>query len=136
MKQALEIETQVLTNMIRRGTGQMKTIDSTAFSITESQGVLFEDSSGDSINLVLDIPQMLQKEVSGGAREIAIAYWNADSLRWEPLMNSKVSSDGKKISAALSHFSQYSIVAGPARGGYLDVSPNPFSPCVAKNNQS
>lgn len=126
----LEIETQVLTNMIRRGTGQMKTIDSTAFSITESQGVLFEDSSGDSINLVLDIPQMLQKEVSGGAREIAIAYWNADSLRWEPLMNSKVSSDGKKISAALSHFSQYSIVAGPSRGGYLDVSPNPFSPYV------
>ena len=45
-------------------------------------------------------------------------------------MNSKVSSDGKKISAALSHFSQYSIVAGPSRGGYLDVSPNPFSPYV------
>jgi len=126
----LAIETQVLTNMIRRGTGQMKTIDSTAFSITESQGVLFKESTADSINLILDIPQELQKEVSGKAREIAIACWNTDSLRWEPLMNSKVSSDGKKISAALSHFSQYSIVAGPTRGGYLDVSPNPFSPYV------
>lgn len=126
----LAIETQILTNMIRRGTGQMKTIDSTAFSITESQGVLFENPAGDSINLILDIPQELQKEVSGGAREIAIACWNADSLKWEPLKNSKVSSDGKKISAALSHFSQYSLVAGPSRGGYLDVSPNPFSPYV------
>jgi hypothetical protein len=129
-KGLLAIETQVLTNVIRRGTGQMKVIDSTAFSITESQGVVFENSDSDSINLILDIPQKLQKDVSGGTREIAIACWNTDSLRWEPLMNSKVSSDGKKISAALSHFSQYSIVAGPSRGGYLDVSPNPFSPYV------
>ncbi len=126
----LAIETQLLTNMIRRGTGQMNTIDSTAFLITELQGVLFENTEGDSINLILDIPQQIQKEVREGTREIAIACWNADSLKWEPLMNSKVSSDGKKISAALSHFSQYSIVAGPARGGYLDVSPNPFSPYV------
>ncbi len=126
----LAIETQTLTNMIRRGTGQMKTIDSTAFSITESQGVVFENRVEDSIYLILDIPKELQKEVSGGAREIAIACWNEDSLKWEPLKNSNVSSDGKKISAALSHFSLYSIVAGPSRGGYLDVAPNPFSPYV------
>lgn len=126
----LAIDTRALTNKIRRGTGQMMTIDSTAFSITELQGVHFENRENDSINLILDIPVGLQKEVSKGAREISIAWWNTDSLRWEPLLNSKISQDGQKISAALSHFSEYTIVAGPSKGGYLNVTPNPFSPYV------
>ncbi|HEX3020623.1 MAG TPA: carboxypeptidase-like regulatory domain-containing protein [Chitinispirillaceae bacterium] len=126
----LSIETRLLENKIRRGTGLMKTIDSTAFSITEKEGVIFSNTTNDSINLILNIPENLRKEVRSGAREIAIAYWNEDSLQWEPLLNSKVASDGKMICAALSHFSEYSIVIGPARGGYLNIAPNPFSPYV------
>lgn len=125
----LSIETQTLQNRIRQSTGLMKTVDSTAFSITEIEGISFNTST-DSIMLLLDVPYQLQKDIASGARDVAVAMWNSDSLKWQPLANSKVINDGKLISAALTHFSMYSIVVGPSRGGYLDVAPNPFSPYV------
>lgn len=126
----LSIETQILNNKIRRGTGLMKTIDSTAFLITETEGVTFEKLENDSINLVLSVPEVIQKEISNGSRDAAIACWNEDSLKWDPLVNSRIADNGKTISAALTHFSVYSIVIGPSRGGYMNVTPNPFSPYV------
>lgn len=123
----LSITTEVLDNKNKRGNGIMKTVDSTAFSITESEGISFVPSGKDSVTLVLNIPENVR---SGGSREIAIAYWNSDSLKWEPLPNSKVSPDFRTISVAMTHFSLYTIVLGPVNGGFLNVTPNPFSPYV------
>ena len=123
----LKIATASLKNQIRRGNSLYRTVDSIAFDLTEINNVSF-NLSHDSIRLELDIPSELRKQVS--KQEIKIACWSEDSLKWQMLSNSVISEDKTKISAGITHFSQYSVLLGKGNSGYLKISPNPFSPYV------
>jgi len=121
----IEIGTKKLANKIERGSSGIKTIDSTAFNITELQGI----GLNKSVRLELTIPKELQEMAKNGSRKFYIATWLEDSLKWQKI-ESKVSDDGTMIWAVLKHFSAYTIVMEGKAGGYLEVTPNPFSPYV------
>ncbi len=127
----LNIAIETLQNQIKRSNGNFRTVDTVAFDITETKGISF-DLSSDSIELVIDLPQSLHKQAL--QRNFTIACWDEDSLKWDPVHGSTVSADGKKISAKIGHFSIYSVMVETKLGGYLKVSPNPFSPYVWPRN--
>ncbi len=61
---------------------------------------------------------------------MAVAKWDEERLIWEPLPNSVVSSDGSQVSAALTHFSIYTVVYQPSEKLTMEIAPNPFSPYI------
>jgi hypothetical protein len=121
----LDFSLNELKNRIRRSTGLFKTVDSVAYEIKEMENVSF-DFSNDSIRLVMDVPVVYRS----GKRELMIGCWSKDSLFWNLLTNSTISTDKSKVSAALNHFSSYSLLVKMGSAMQLDISPNPFSPYV------
>jgi hypothetical protein len=78
------------------------------------------------------VPKELQSTVKQRKGSYKIGLWDADSLQWDTLHNSVVAADGKRVSAAVPHFSRYAVVS---TGGSLGVTtftvtPNPFSPYI------
>lgn len=129
----LSIAMEPLKNQVARSYGNFRTVDSLAYEITEMENVSF-DLTEDSIELVLDLPESLHKMSAG--RQLTIARWDDDSLKWDIVPGSSVSSDGKRISAKITHFSRYAVLVEMKMSGYLKVSPNPFSPYVWPRNIS
>jgi hypothetical protein len=125
----LEIANTPLGNQFKKGFGTIRTVDTLAFDIKQLENVAL-DLSSDSIRLNLLVPKSMRKAVADGKQKIAVAQWIKDSLLWRPLDNSRVIDDGTYVSAALSHFSVYSLVYEPADKLTMDVSPNPFSPYI------
>jgi hypothetical protein len=126
----IELTLPDLRNKLKKGFLNVRMIDSVAYSIKELEGIAF-DLSQDSIRLVLDIPASHQKDAATKKRNMRIARWNEDSIKWNPLSNSVVAAEGKNVAAAIGHFSTYAVVAEPgAFSAEVSVSPNPFSPRV------
>jgi hypothetical protein len=123
----LEIANTPLKNQFKRGYGAIRTVDTLAFDIRQLENVALNLNS-DSIRINLTVPQSMQADVASGKQHIAIAQWIEDSLRWKPLVNSMIASDGKSVSAGLTHFSRYSLVFEPSDQLSMDIAPNPFSP--------
>jgi hypothetical protein len=121
----LDFSLKVLKNKIRRSTGLYKTVDTVAYEIKEMENVAFNLTT-DSVKIVMDIPE----NYKNGKRELAIGRWNEDSLCWNLLTNSVISSDKNSVLAALSHFSAYSLMVKAGTSMYLEINPNPFSPYV------
>jgi hypothetical protein len=121
----LDFSSRELKNKIRRSTGLFKTVDSIAYEIKEMENVAFELSS-DSIRIEMDVPTVYRS----GNREMFIGRWSEDSLCWFMLKNSLISADKSKISAALTHFSAYSLLVKSGNTIQLEISPNPFSSYV------
>ncbi len=126
----LDVSLPDMRNQMKRGYGERRMVDSIAYDITQLSNISL-NLSVDSIRLILDIPEKMRKEAALGTKQFWIARWNDDSLKWVSLPNSKISSDGKTVSAGLTHFSRYAIVSQPGElEGSLSVSPNPFSPYI------
>lgn len=125
----LEIGNTNLKNQIKRGVGNIRTIDTLAYEINQLENIVF-DLSADSIRLILKVPESMQKKVADGSQKIAIAQWLEDSLMWKPLENSRINTDGSLVSASLSHFSIYTLVSEPTENISLLIAPNPFSPFI------
>jgi hypothetical protein len=125
----LEIANNILKNKFKRGFGSIRTVDTLAFEIKQLENVTL-DLSSDSIRLNLSVPKGMKKAVASGKQKIAIAQWLEDSLKWAPLENSQVIDDGEFVSAALTHFSMYSLVYEPSDHLSMDIAPNPFSPFI------
>jgi len=125
----LEITTSPLKNQFKRGSGLLRTIDSTAFELQQLENITLNTGT-DSIRLALTIPENMQEGAKTGSRKISIAQWDEDSLLWKKLDGTKIEKDGKTATVALTHFSRYSIVYEPSNNLLLDVAPNPFSPYI------
>ncbi len=121
----LDFSLKELKNKIRRSTGLYKTVDTVAYEIKEMENVAF-NLTNDSIRIVMDVPENYKT----GKRELAIGNWDEDSLCWHLLANSILSSDKNSVSAALPHFSAYSLMVKSGTSMYLEINPNPFSPYV------
>jgi hypothetical protein len=121
-------------NMLNRGYGNRRMVDSNAYEIKELNDIAF-DTAGRKINLVMELPgakivDMFLKDST------FVALWDTLTLQWKPLRNSIIAADGRSISAELSHFSRYAIVSQPSTDFRADmiISPNPFSPRVRPGN--
>ncbi len=125
----LEISDMPLVNQLRRGLATVRTVDTLAFEIRQLQNVAM-NLSHDSIILSIDLPKSKQNHLTTEKQRFSVAEWIEDSLKWKPLPNSRISSDGKTVSAALTHFSLYCLVYEPSDELILDIAPNPFSPYV------
>lgn len=125
----LEIGNSNLKNKFKRGFGAIRTVDTLAYEIRQLENVAL-DFSGDGIRLRLDVPKNMQQQAASGKQRLAVAQWIEDSLLWKPLINSRVASDGKTVSAALTHFSRYCLVYEPSDALLMEVAPNPFSPYI------
>jgi hypothetical protein len=119
----VQISMPTVRNQVARTTG-VQTVIGSVYEINELNDVVFQKRGGDSIEIVLDVPQGLNT-----GNTMSIGNWNDDSLTWELLANSKTSVDNRTVRAAVTHFSRYAILS---RSGNLQstfsVSPNPFSP--------
>jgi hypothetical protein len=125
----LEITNTALKNQFKRGFGKVRSVDTLAYDIRQLENVVL-NLEADSIRLVLDVPESMQGKAKSGKNNIAIAQWIDDSLSWSVLENSLVASDGKTVSAGLTHFSRYSIVYEPTDNLSMGIAPNPFSPYI------
>jgi hypothetical protein len=121
----LDFSLKELKNKIRRSTGLFKTVDTVAYEIKEMENVAFNMTT-DSLRIIMDIPD----NYKNGKRELAIGRWDEDSLCWHLLPNSVISDDKNSVSAALNHFSAYSLLVKAGTSMYLEINPNPFSPYV------
>ncbi|HEX2955214.1 MAG TPA: carboxypeptidase-like regulatory domain-containing protein, partial [Chitinispirillaceae bacterium] len=121
----LDFSLKELKNKIRRSTGLFKTVDTVAYEINEMENVAFNMTT-DSIRIVMDVPDNYKT----GKREMGIGHWDGDSLCWRILANSVLSSDKNSVSAALTHFSAYSLLVKAGTSMYVEINPNPFSPYV------
>ncbi|MCX7726290.1 MAG: carboxypeptidase-like regulatory domain-containing protein, partial [Chitinispirillaceae bacterium] len=125
----LEIVNIPLSNQIKRGIGTLRTIDTMAFEIKQLENISF-DLSKDSIRLVFNVPSNMRERVASGKQKIAVGYWMEDSLKWKPLSNSIVANDGSTVSAAVTHFSKYTLIYEPSNTLSMEIAPNPFSPYI------
>ena len=124
----LQIAMPTLNNRLQLTSG-VQTVVGSAFDITEQNGVIFQPRHGDSIRLVLDIPEASIKNMAIGGYKMNIGAWSSDSLQWRVLPNSVINTAEKTISAKLTHFSRYAIlVQSTALTSTLSILPNPFSP--------
>ncbi len=77
------------------------------------------------------IPESEQSRAVNDNGRYRVARWNTDSLSWDTLSSSRMSQDGKSISAQTLGFSIYTVLANQSGlDAQLTVSPNPFSPFI------
>ncbi|MCL2690206.1 MAG: carboxypeptidase regulatory-like domain-containing protein [Chitinispirillia bacterium] len=135
-----EVSAPDLTNLMKRNSGSFTVVDSLAFDIVPRGGNsklnFGRSGSSDSITVVFDIPSRF-RDGDKKDNNFFIAWWNPRVLEWQitnkngDRINSKVSSDGLTVSAAVTHFSEYALVDRPEKfSAALSVSPNPFSPFI------
>ncbi|KMQ50880.1 hypothetical protein CHISP_2231 [Chitinispirillum alkaliphilum] len=128
----IEIKTPDTRNQVKRGFGNVRMVDSIAYEISQLESVRFRDS----VTLVLGIPQEFRELALTGERDFWIARWDRDSLQWNILENSVVSSAGEAVSANVAHFSKFAVVSQPRElSAKLEISPNPFSPFIRPVNE-
>lgn len=128
----IEVTTPDLGNQIRRGSGNLRMVDSIGYDIKQLESITFKDS----IELVLSIPDSYREDAAAGKRKFWIARWDRDSLQWNTLENSVVSAQGKSISAKLAEFSRFAVLSESRElSGGLKISPNPFSPFIRPVNE-
>jgi|GEM_PF-1305043 len=126
----LMIATPQLTNRNERVSGDYSIVGD-AFEIYEVNKAPLTLGRNDSIRLVLSVPDGYEGEAAAGSSEFFAAYWNEDSLRWEALANSQIRSDGRVVTANITHFSRYAILYKAGGGGVAwSIKPNPFSPYI------
>jgi len=119
----IQLATPTVENQRARMTGNLTAVG-TIFDIKELNGVTFQLSTGDSIRLSLAVPQG-----TNSSNAMSVGYWNADSLKWVSLANSKLSADKLSIGAGITHFSRWSVLAMSSQlQSSLTILPNPFSP--------
>ena len=124
----LHIAMPTLDNRLQLTSG-VSTVVGSAFDITEINGVNFQLRRGDSIRLVLAIPEASLQNISGNGHKPFIGSWSGDSLQWKALPNSAINGAEKTISAHITHFSRYAIlVQSTGLSSTLSILPNPFSP--------
>ena len=124
----LQIAMPTLDNRLQLTSG-VSTVVGSAFDITEINGVNFVFRRGDSIRLVLDIPDAALKNISGGGAVLGIGTWSKDSLQWRALKNCVVNEGAKTVSTNITHFSRYAILAqSKDLTSTFSILPNPFSP--------
>jgi hypothetical protein len=119
----IQMLTPTLENQRSRMTGNLTAIG-TIFDINELNGVPLQLSAGDSILLMLSVPQG-----TNASNTMSLGWWNEDSLKWVSLANSVVGADKASVSAAITHFSRWAVLAMSNQlQSSLTVLPNPFSP--------
>ena len=125
----LDITIPKLTNLVQRGIGGISIVGS-AYQITELQSVALQFGT-DSVAITLDIPDAARSKALSVEKQLYVARWSEDSLRWDTLPNTRIAADGRSATVNTRHFSLYAIVtlAGELAGS-IEVSPNPFSPYV------
>jgi hypothetical protein len=119
----IQITQPVVDNQVARTSGT-QTVLGQVYDIRELNDVVFRLTGGDSIQIVLNVPQGF-----ANAGKMSIGCWNDDSLRWAVVAGSKTAADKQTVSASITHFSRYAVLA--QTGGLqstLSVLPNPFSP--------
>lgn len=119
----IQVMTPTVENQRSRMTGNLTAVG-TIYDIKELNGVTLQLSAGDSLRLTMIVPQG-----TSSTNALTVGYWNSDSLKWVSLANSFVASDRKSVSAGITHFSRWAVLA--ISGGLqssLTVLPNPFSP--------
>jgi hypothetical protein len=115
--------TPTLENQRSRMTGNLTAVG-TIFDINELNGVPLQLSANDSIRLMLSVPQG-----TNASNTMSLGWWNEDSLKWVSLANSVVGADKASVSAAITHFSRWAVLAMSNQlQSSLTVLPNPFSP--------
>jgi hypothetical protein len=118
-----QLLTPTLENQRSRMTGNLTAVG-TIFDIKELNGVPFSLAAGDSIRLTLAVPLG-----TNNSNTMSVGFWNEDSLKWVSLANSKLSADKSSVSAAITHFSRWAVLAlSSSLQSSLTVLPNPFSP--------
>lgn len=125
-----DMSTPLLLNLVQTGLDSLKVVGA-AFDIKELNGVSFNVVPHDSIRITLDIPESYRAQAQKNPAFFKVGFWNEDSLIWKPLRNTKVAIDGKTISAALTHFSRYAVLA-QTKGfeGSVTINPPAFSPMI------
>jgi hypothetical protein len=119
----IQLLTPTVENQRSRMTGSLTAVG-TLFDINELNGIPFQLLAGDSIRMTLSVPQG-----TNSSNTISLGFWNTDSLKWVSLANSVVASDKKSVSAAITHFSRWAVLAMSTQlQSTLTVLPNPFSP--------
>ena len=119
----IQVLTPTIENQRARTSGNMTAVG-TIFDIKELNNVALQLSPGDSMRMTLSVPAGLN-----GGNSLTMGYWNTDSLKWMPQANSVVSADRKSVSAAITHFSRWAVLAISSQlQSSLTVLPNPFSP--------
>lgn len=120
----IEVNQDTLRNRIETRTGKFKIVTSNAFEIRQLENIAL-NTSRDSIQLLLNLPSGNNTKASN---KMYLGCWNMDSLNWEILYNSFMKDSA--VGAKLAHFSRYTILSEVANSGYLNISPNAFSPYV------
>jgi hypothetical protein len=120
----IEVNQDTLRNKIETRTGKFKIVTSSAFEIKQLENIAL-NTTLDSIQLLLNLPSGNNSKASD---KVYLGYWNIDSLKWEILFNSFMKDS--VVGAKLAHFSKYTILSEVANSGYLNISPNAFSPYV------
>jgi hypothetical protein len=124
----LQITMPTLENRLELTSGT-RTVVGNVIDIKEENGIIFQFSGKDSIQLVLDIPDASVKQNPEKMRLLRIGTWNEDSLKWTILPNSVVDVNRQTVSANIRHFSRYAILtASTELISTLSILPNPFSP--------
>ncbi len=133
----LFIAEQKLTNPFEQGRGGVRVV-SAAFDIREINGVEMPAREEDSMQIRIRIPASHARRAAKQNAGMFLARWNADSLYWDTLANSKavVSGTDTFMTANVRHFSWYAVAAKPQKTGLVfDVAPNPFSPYVTMSSE-
>lgn len=120
----IEVNQDTLRNKVETKAGKFKIVTTNAFEIKQLENVAL-NTSLDSIELLLSLPS--GKNIKSSDK-MYLGYWNEDSLKWEILLNSFVKDS--VVGARLTHFSKYTILSEESNSGYLNISPNAFSPYV------
>ncbi|MBD3421219.1 MAG: hypothetical protein GF398_13970 [Chitinivibrionales bacterium] len=132
----MTVTTPPLSNLIERGLGAQKAIGQ-AYEINEVNGIALQLSDTGSAEITLDMPESHVEAAAGNKMNFSIARWHVDSLRWDTLSTSQVAANGKTISATLTRFSRFGILAEAKKTeGFLSVWPNPFSPFGFSSNNN
>jgi len=127
----LTVTSPSLQNLMNIGKNNLFLVGE-AYDLDLSKSITFNVSGGDSIELVLAVPQEQVAKVAAAPETYFIGFWNEDSLQWEVDSSSIVAEDGSTIRKKLAHFSRYAIIgtAGKLSAPLFVVTPNPFSPYV------
>ncbi len=120
----VEVNQDTLRNKVETKAGKFKIVTSNAFEIKQLENIAL-NTSLDSIELLLNLPS--GKNVKSSDK-MYLGCWNEDSLKWDLLLNSFVKDS--VVGAKLTHFSKYTILSEESNSGYLNISPNAFSPYV------
>jgi hypothetical protein len=124
----LRISMPVLDNRLQLTSGTM-TVAGGAYDIVEENDVNFQFRTGDSIRLILDIPEASMRQNPEKARLLRMGRWSEDSLKWVVLPNSAVDVERQTVCANVRHFSRYALLAlSTELTSTLSILPNPFSP--------